>query len=140
MQCSSPPQHCLSGVHHAGPGPTQLSQGPPPGAHGSPIAFEESKGSPRATRFVELTIPDTEKLLGFSVGVRPRAGGDCLVVTNVRALSVLHDHGVEAGARLVKLNGDDVAHFSLDDLTAKARALANTTRRVVLAIDPAPPA
>ena len=87
---------------------------------------------------VELTIPASEKLLGFSVGVRPSERGDCLVVTNVRARSPLDDAGVAPGARLLALNGDDVAHLSLDELTAKARPLANTDRTVVLAVD-APP-
>ena len=112
---------------------------PPPAA---PAAAAPASAAPppaaAAPARVELTIPASEKLLGFSVGVRPSERGDCLVVTNVRARSPLDDAGVAPGARLLALNGDDVAHLSLDELTAKARPLANTDRTVVLAVD-APP-
>ena len=101
-------------------------------------AAQAASRAAAAPTIVELTIPATERLLGFSVGVRPTPAGDRLVVTAVRDLSVLAARGVPLGARLIELNGEDVAALSLDDLTARARSLASTERVIKLAIDPPP--
>ena len=97
-----------------------------------PVALRFRRGQrPPSEKRLELVIPASERLLGFSVG---RAAGK-LVVTAVREPSVLHEAGVASGARLLTLNGEDVSGISLEELTARAQRLANTRRVLVLAVD-----
>lgn len=102
---------------------------PPAAARTPPPPAPAARTPPPAGR-VELTIPATERLLGFSVGRDGAAG--CLVVTAVRPSSVLAAAGVPVGARLLTLNGEDVARLPLDELTQRASQLSHTERRVVV--------
>ena len=90
------------------------------------------------TAFTTLVVPASEKSLGFSVARRdlPSHGGLVLVLTDIREGSPLYRAGLtQPGPRLLFLNGDDVRHISLDDLTRRASHLAYTDRSITLAID-----
>ena len=84
-------------------------------------------------------MPASEEKLGFSV----TSTGGRLVVISVRDASPLAARGVGPGARLLTLNGEDVAHVSPAELSARAASLAGVERRVVLSVDdvgaPSPP-
>ena len=87
---------------------------------------------------VEVVVPASHEKLGFSV----TSTGGRLVVMAVRDASPLAARGVGPGARLLRLNGEDVAHCSPVELSARAASLAGVERVVVLAVDdvgPPPP-
>jgi len=94
---------------------------------------------PPPRRRVEVVVPASHEKLGFSV----TSTGGRLVVLSVRDASPLAMRGVEPGARLLTLNGEDVAHVSPAELSARAASLAGVERRVVLTVDdvvaPPPP-
>ena len=93
---------------------------------------------PRRRAEVEVVVPASHEKLGFSV----TSTGGRLVVISVRDASPLAMRGVEPGARLLTLNGEDVAHCSPVELSARAASLAGVERVVVLAVDdvgPPPP-
>lgn len=83
----------------------------------------------KSSDFVELVVPKSEPSLGFSVGRDPTKG---LVVTQVRAGSILDKHRVGAGARLLKVNEIDVSKLPLESLTEICRNLADTDRVLLL--------
>ena len=94
---------------------------------------------PPPQRRVTVVVPASHEKLGFSV----TSTGGRLVVISVRDASPLAMRGVEPGARLLTLNGEDVAHVSPAELSARAASLAGVERRVVLTVDdvvaPPPP-
>jgi len=94
---------------------------------------------PPPQRRVTVVVPASHEKLGFSV----TSTGGRLVVISVRDASPLAARGVGPGARLLTLNGEDVAHVSPAELSARAASLAGVERRVVLSVDdvgaPPPP-
>ena len=86
---------------------------------------------PRRRAEVEVVVPASHEKLGFSV----TSTGGRLVVMPVRDASPLAARGVGPGARLLTLNGEDVAHVSPAELSARAASLAGMERVVVLAVD-----
>ena len=84
-----------------------------------------------SARRVEVVVPASHEKLGFSV----TSAGGRLVVISVRDASPLSVRGVGPGARLLTLNGEDVAHVSPAELSARAASLAGMERVVVLAVD-----
>ena len=84
-----------------------------------------------SARRVEVVVPASHEKLGFSV----TSTGGQLVVISVRDASPLSVRGVGPGARLLTLNGEDVAHVSPAELSARAASLAGMERVVVLAVD-----
>ena len=94
---------------------------------------------PPPQRRVEVVVPASHEKLGFSV----TSTDGRLVVISVRDASPLSARGVGPGARLLTLNGEDVAHVSPAELSARAASLAGMERVVVLAVDdvgtPPPP-
>ncbi|CAH0376551.1 unnamed protein product [Pelagomonas calceolata] len=94
---------------------------------------------PRRRVEVEVVVPASHEKLGFSV----TSTGGRLVVISVRDASPLAVRGVGPGARLLTLNGEDVAHVPPAELSARAASLAGVERRVVLTVDdvvaPPPP-
>ena len=94
---------------------------------------------PPPQRRVTIVVPASEARLGFSV----TSTGGRLVVISVRDASPLAMRGIGPGARLLTLNGEDVAHVSPAELSARAASLAGVERRVVLTVDdvvaPPPP-
>jgi len=93
---------------------------------------------PPPQRRVTIVVPASEARLGFSV----TSTGGRLVVISVRDASPLAMRGIGPGARLLTLNGEDVAHVSPAELSARAASLAGMERVVVLTVDdvaPPPP-
>ena len=93
---------------------------------------------PPPQRRITIVVPASEERLGFSV----TSTGGRLVVISVRDASPLSVRGVGPGARLLTLNGEDVAHVSPAELSARAASLAGVERVVVLSVDdvaPPPP-
>jgi len=94
---------------------------------------------PPPQRRVTVIVPASEDKLGFSV----TSTGGRLVVISVRDASPLAARGVGPGARLLMLNGEDVAHVSPAELSARAASLAGMERIVVFSVDdvraPPPP-
>ena len=86
---------------------------------------------PPPQRRVTVTVPAADAKLGFSVtSVAGR-----LVVTAVGPRSALALRGVGPGARLLQLNGEDVAHCSPAELSARAASLVGVERVIVLAVE-----
>lgn len=90
---------------------------------------------PPPQRRVTVTVPAADAKLGFSVTFV--AGR--LVVTAVGPRSALALRGVGPGARLLRLNGEDVAHCSPSELSARAASLVGVERVIVLAVDDVAP-
>jgi len=90
-----------------------------------------ARPAPRRRVEVVVVVPASHDKLGFSV----TSTGGWLVVISVRDASPLAMRGVGPGARLLTLNGEDVAHVSPAELSARAASLAGVERVVVLAVD-----
>ena len=99
------------------------------------ISLNGAPVRPPPQRRVTVVVPASEEKLGFSV----TSTGGRLVVISVRDASPLAARGVGPGARLLTLNGEDVAHVSPAELSARAASLAGMERVVVLSVDDVAP-